>query len=140
MSDLGPPSQQEYFQQGKFYLCIGVISYLLEVSLEDALIKQVEYYFSRENLAKDTYLLSHMTAEGNVPLRLIAGFNLVRQLSEDYEFIVNTLRKSNALVVSESGEFIKSARKPQRNTIIIRDLPQDADEKVFSLQGWTNCV
>ena len=101
---------------------------------EAAIIKQVEYYFSRENLAKDSYLLSHMGPDGNVSLRLIAGFNLVRQLSEDYEFVVNALRKSTALAVDESGEYIKSVRKPQRNTVMLREFPADTSEKVVHIR------
>ncbi|KAG0473159.1 hypothetical protein HPP92_015016 [Vanilla planifolia] len=38
------------------------------------LLKQIEYYFSPENLCKDTYLRQNMDEQGWVPISLISGF------------------------------------------------------------------
>lgn len=48
---------------------------------------QVEYYFSIENLCKDMYLRSNMDSQGWVPLRVIAGFNRIKSLTEDINVI-----------------------------------------------------
>lgn len=44
--------------------------------LEDAVTKQIEYYFSRQNLATDAYLVSQMDSEMWVPISTIAGFKV----------------------------------------------------------------
>lgn len=45
--------------------------------------QQVEYYFSIENLVKDTFLRQHMDSQGFVPLSLILTFRRMRELSVD---------------------------------------------------------
>ncbi|OEL38951.1 hypothetical protein BAE44_0000020 [Dichanthelium oligosanthes] len=42
--------------------------------LQIELLEQIDYYFSDDNLCKDTYLRQHMDDQGWVPLSLIAGF------------------------------------------------------------------
>ena len=44
--------------------------------LEDAVMKQIEYYFSRQNLATDAYLVSQMDSDMWVPISTIAGFKV----------------------------------------------------------------
>ncbi|XP_074573249.1 la-related protein 1C-like isoform X2 [Curcuma longa] len=41
------------------------------------LLKQIDYYFSAENLCRDVYLRQNMDEQGWVPVFLIAGFNRV---------------------------------------------------------------
>lgn len=48
---------------------------------------QIEYYFSVDNLCKDTFLRSHMNSQGFVPLSLVAGFRRIQQLTPDIELI-----------------------------------------------------
>jgi hypothetical protein len=43
-------------------------------------IAQLEYYFSAENLLKDTYLRAHADSHGYVPLRLILDFRRIKEL------------------------------------------------------------
>ncbi|CAF3327232.1 unnamed protein product, partial [Rotaria sp. Silwood2] len=45
--------------------------------LREKLRKQLEYYFSRENMIHDSYLQSQMDADNYVPISLIASFKLV---------------------------------------------------------------
>ena len=44
---------------------------LSEEELLVAIKKQIEYYFSKENLQQDAYLTSHMDANMSVPLAVI---------------------------------------------------------------------
>ncbi|KAI0523269.1 hypothetical protein KFK09_005664 [Dendrobium nobile] len=47
------------------------------------LLKQIDYYFSLENLCKDLYLRQNMDEQGWVPISLIAGFNRVSMLETE---------------------------------------------------------
>ncbi|KAG0474882.1 hypothetical protein HPP92_014568 [Vanilla planifolia] len=58
------------------------------------LLKQIEYYFSPENLCKDTYLRQNMDEQGWVPISLIAGFNRVKRLTNNIQFIIDTMQPS----------------------------------------------
>ncbi|OHF01118.1 La domain-containing protein [Colletotrichum orchidophilum] len=46
------------------------------------MIPQMEYYFSVENLLKDTYLRKNMDSQGFVPLDLVLGFQRVRSVAD----------------------------------------------------------
>eukprot|EP01018_Ginkgo_biloba_P038086 Gb_28833 [translate_table: standard] len=75
------------------------------VPLRSMLIKQIEYYFSVENLCKDFYLRSIMDEHGWVPISIIANFNRVRTMTTDVAFILDALRNSN--VVEVQGDKIR---------------------------------
>ncbi|RRT81291.1 hypothetical protein B296_00002541 [Ensete ventricosum] len=47
-----------------------------------ALLKQIDYYFSSDNLCKDIYLRQNMDDQGWVPVSVIAQFNRVSQLNK----------------------------------------------------------
>lgn len=69
------------------------------------LLKQIEYYFSNENLCKDVYLRQNMDEQGWVSISLIAGFNRVRQLTNSTQYILDTVRLST--LVEVQGEKIR---------------------------------
>ncbi|KAL0923523.1 hypothetical protein M5K25_007583 [Dendrobium thyrsiflorum] len=69
------------------------------------LLKQIDYYFSPENLCKDTYLRNCMDEQGWVHISVIAGFNRVKQLTNNIQYIIDTLRLSS--VVEVQGEKIR---------------------------------
>ena len=60
--------------------------------LRQQLKKQLEYYFSRENMVNDRYLKSQMDAEDYVPISTIATFKLVKRLTYDLQLIVDVLK------------------------------------------------
>lgn len=49
--------------------------------IHQTLKKQMEYYFSEDNLVKDRFLRAHMDAQGFVPLDVIAGFRRVTTIA-----------------------------------------------------------
>jgi hypothetical protein len=63
-----------------------------EPSLRDKLKRQLEYYFSPENLMKDTYLVSQMDSEQYVPISTIASFEQVKKLTQDIDLVVDVLK------------------------------------------------
>ena len=75
-------------------------------TLRRMLQHQLEYYFSRENLSRDSYLLSQMDSDQYVLINTVANFDQVRRLTRNMELIVsvlrgklfNTLTKLNVLV------------------------------------------
>lgn len=52
------------------------------------LLYQIDFYFSADNLARDTFLRRHMDESGWVPISVIAKFNRVASLSTDVDKIM----------------------------------------------------
>ena len=58
---------------------------------------QMEYYFSVDNLCKDTYLRKNMNSQGWVPLELVAGFNRIKQLTPDVVVVRDVCLNSSVI-------------------------------------------
>ncbi|KAI0499444.1 hypothetical protein KFK09_020347 [Dendrobium nobile] len=63
------------------------------------ILKQIEYYFSSENLCSDLFLRSNMDNNGWVPIDLIAKFNRIKLLTDSIPFILDAIRPSDVLEV-----------------------------------------
>ncbi|OQS02535.1 hypothetical protein THRCLA_05092 [Thraustotheca clavata] len=98
---------------------------LVGAALNEALKKQVEFYFSKANLANDSYLVAQMNAQMYVPIDVILGFAKVKALSEDPAKIVQAIRDSQVCSLNEEQNAIKPNIKSERNTIILREIPSD---------------
>ncbi|XP_066400420.1 la-related protein 1B-like isoform X1 [Miscanthus floridulus] len=66
---------------------------------QKGLLEQIEYYFSDANLCKDLYLRQRMDDQGWVPLSLIAGFPQVQKITNNVQFILETVMLSNVVEV-----------------------------------------
>ncbi|KAK2640995.1 hypothetical protein Ddye_022758 [Dipteronia dyeriana] len=75
------------------------------VSLKANIVKQIEYYFSDENLLNDHYLISLMDAQGWVPVSTIADFKRVKRMSTDIPYILDALQSSSTVEVQ--GDMIR---------------------------------
>ncbi|XP_051123956.1 la-related protein 1B-like [Andrographis paniculata] len=73
-----------------------------ENSLPSKIIKQVNYYFSDENLSNDVFLKSHMDNNGWVSIDLIATFNCLRILTSDISLIIESLGYSTVVEVKKA--------------------------------------
>ncbi|OCT99810.1 hypothetical protein XELAEV_18005591mg [Xenopus laevis] len=62
--------------------------------LKEYLKRQIEYYFSTENLEKDFFLRRKMDLQGFLPISLIAGFYRVQSLTTDVDLICEALKDS----------------------------------------------
>ncbi|RLN18817.1 la-related protein 1B-like isoform X2 [Panicum miliaceum] len=69
--------------------------------LRKELLEQIDYYFSDDNLCKDTYLRQRMDDQGWVPLSLIAGFRKVQKLTDNIQFILETVMMSTVVEVQD---------------------------------------
>eukprot|EP00210_Caulerpa_lentillifera_P004580 g4370.t1 len=105
-----PPYGQVPFVQGMmyppgpFYPATGIT----REQVVDAARKQIDYYFSSENLKKDQFLRSKMDDEGWIPLYVIMSFNRVRNLTMDPGVIIEAIISSETVEVSEGFHFVRA--------------------------------
>ncbi|KAL3643630.1 hypothetical protein CASFOL_014445 [Castilleja foliolosa] len=121
-SEIPPPSDQPQ-------------SVALSEDLRRKIIKQVEYYFSDENLPTDKFLMKYVmqNAEGFVPIGVIASFRKMKKLTRDTSVIVAALKESSFVVVSSNGRKVKrlhplpfaEIRDPMVCTVLVENLPED---------------
>lgn len=69
-----------------------VVAHLNEDQLKTKLKIQLEYYFSRENLNQDRYLRSQMDSDQYVPIKVVASFPKISQLTSDLDLIIQVLK------------------------------------------------
>ncbi|KAK6154025.1 hypothetical protein DH2020_013664 [Rehmannia glutinosa] len=67
--------------------------------LHSKIVNQIDYYFSNENLVKDTFLRQNMDGEGCVSIKLIAGFKKVMQLTDNIQLILHAIQASTNVEV-----------------------------------------
>ncbi|CAI9276429.1 unnamed protein product [Lactuca saligna] len=67
--------------------------------LHEKIVKQIDYYFSDENLVKDLYLRQKMDEQGWVHVTLIASFKKVLCLTDNVKLILDVMRASRAVEV-----------------------------------------
>ncbi|GAV87141.1 La domain-containing protein [Cephalotus follicularis] len=79
----------------------GIILPVPEPPVPALLVHQIEYYFSDSNLVKDEYLKSNMDAQGWVPISLIASFPRVKNLTNNIQLILDSLRTSTVVEVQD---------------------------------------
>lgn len=110
----------------------------------EAVRKQIEYYFSVENLRKDYFLTSKMDHEGWIPILVVANFNRVRMLTPDHGLIIEALQHSDIVDVSPTLTMVRSraynnwvapgdtqtevAQPPEGASVDVPAGPDDAEE------------
>ncbi|XP_072611374.1 la-related protein 1B isoform X6 [Vulpes vulpes] len=78
----------------------GVQVYPVEEALLKEYIKrQIEYYFSIENLERDFFLRRKMDEQGFLPISLIAGFHRVQALTTNLNLILEALKDSTEVEI-----------------------------------------
>ncbi|GER54738.1 La-related protein [Striga asiatica] len=75
------------------------------MALRAGIVKQIEYYFSDQNLQYDHYLKSLMDNQGWVAISIIAGFQRVKKMNVDIPFILDALQSSDTIEVQ--GEKVR---------------------------------
>ena len=77
---------------------------------------QIEYYFSDENLLKDSFLLKHINRnkQGYVSLKLVASLRKIKSLTKDWEVVLGAVTSSDLLDVNaEKTKIRRKAPPPQ---------------------------
>ncbi|XP_059289023.1 la-related protein 6A isoform X2 [Lycium ferocissimum] len=110
LSPVGSPDS-DHLSQPSDQLHPQVTPTVLTDDLRIKIVKQVEYYFSDENLPTDKFLLKYVTRdkEGFVPVKVIASFRKVKKLTRETSIISAALRESSFLVC----------------TVLVENLPED---------------
>ncbi|XP_041453585.1 la-related protein 1-like isoform X3 [Lytechinus variegatus] len=85
-----------------------------EGTLKDYVKKQIEYYFSVENLVKDIFLRKKMDAEGYLPISLIASFHRVKALTSDVGIITTALNDSTEVELSSDKSKVRCRLSPMQ--------------------------
>ena len=134
----------------------------LAPSADDAVLlarlrAQVDFYFSPQNLAKDTFLSSLLEQHDNaVPLETIASFPKVRQLHAigrlgmsgmpqsqmppaDPTFLAKALEESRVVTVSNNGQWIHLA-KSEGTTTATTTLEDVSPSPPSTLEGGTHAA
>eukprot|EP01138_Halocafeteria_seosinensis_P015015 gb/GECG01015327.1/.p1 GENE.gb/GECG01015327.1/~~gb/GECG01015327.1/.p1 ORF type:complete len:672 (+),score=102.65 gb/GECG01015327.1/:1-2016(+) len=99
-----------------------------------SLRKQIEFYFSKENLATDQFLISQMTTmDLYVPISVIASFSKVKaltaHLSNPLAAIRDAIKNSDEISMNEDGTQVKPNVKTERDTLILREIPSDTPKE-----------
>ncbi|XP_047127138.1 la-related protein 1B isoform X1 [Hydra vulgaris] len=84
--------------------------------LKDLIRKQIEYYFSEENLIGDFFLRQQMRSDGSIPIEMIANFNRIKKLTTDYSLILEALSLSTE--VNCDGHSVKAKFQPEKWPIV----------------------
>lgn len=113
---------------------------LTGVALVNAVRKQVEFYFSKENLQHDPFLTSQMDAHMSVPIATVMKFAKMKALTQDESVLRQAVEGSTLSIVGDQNDRIKANLKPTgRSTIILREIPSDAPkeevEAIFQFEG-----
>lgn len=115
-----------------------VVKELSKEDLKRLIQHQFEYYFSRENLANDSYLNSQMDGDQYVAISTVAKFNQVRKLTSDISLIVEALRESPYVQLDETEQKVRANMK--RCIVILREIPESTPiEDVKALFAHPNC-
>ncbi|GAV59102.1 La domain-containing protein [Cephalotus follicularis] len=82
------------------------------VDLRANIVRQIEYYFSDENLQNDHFLKSLMDGQGWVSISSVADFKRVKRMCTDIQFILDALQSSSTVElqgdkVRKRGEWYK---------------------------------
>lgn len=111
--------------------------------LKQVLLQQLEYYFSKDNLSSDKYLLSQMDGDNYVPISVISNFNQVKKLTTDMSLILDVLKDSSLLQIDETQEKVRAIPE-KRCVLILREIPKDTPKKdivaLFSRKPCPSCV
>lgn len=118
-----------------------------ETDLRERIIKQVEWYFSDENLLKDSFLMKHINRNqlGYVSLKLVASLRKVKTITKDWKMVQENLKHSKLLILNEEGTKVRRNSPAPRvdfshisKTLLITDYP-DEEPNLADLEQQFGC-
>ncbi|KAL3320583.1 La- protein 6 [Cichlidogyrus casuarinus] len=110
---------------------------------EEKIMKQVEYYFSDANMVNDDFLLdlSKKNSDGWVEIATIASFNKMKKLANSIDQIMEALKHSKQLVVSEETKSVRRLNPlpkkdafSERKVVILSAIPDEEIKKIKQLE------
>lgn len=106
--------------------------------LDDSLRNQIEYYFSEENLQRDFFLRRKMDKEGYLPISLIASFHRVQALTLNVKDIIESLKKSEKIELSEDNKKVRPKNEPAKWPIM--DQMFNLNNNMFEFGKYNNSL
>ena len=134
-----PPSVPTTTTQGQS-TADGIV--VVDPELRERLVQQVEWYFSDENLRKDSFLMKHINRnkQGFVSLKLVSSFRKVKSLTKDWTVVLTSLRHSTFLALNEDETKVRRVSPaPQIDyshigrTVLVTNYP-DSEPNVKSIE------
>jgi len=124
-----------------------------EEAAAQKIMKQVEFYFSEENLPSDKFLLKKLDGDQTVTLDTIMSFKRIKKLSADADTVRSAINQSAIVHVCADGnrvgrieplELEASHEEVNDRTVIAQNLPADASidslTELFSKVGLVRVV
>ena len=97
--------------------------------VKEQLKQQIEFYFSRENLARDKYMTEElMDQDQYVALEALLKFPRVKKITVDMDFLTEALRDSEFLQLDNDEKRVR-VRPRSRSTIIMREIPDNTPKE-----------
>ncbi|XP_047483164.1 uncharacterized protein LOC125035076 isoform X3 [Penaeus chinensis] len=90
--------------------------------IQQLVAQQVEYFFSRENLSNDPYLISQMDSDQYVPVYILANCSQFKSITKDHSIIVEALKESPFVQLDEENNRVRPNYK--RCIVILREIPE----------------
>ncbi|XP_071522733.1 uncharacterized protein Larp4B isoform X4 [Panulirus ornatus] len=90
--------------------------------IKQLVAQQVEYFFSRENLSNDPYLISQMDSDQYVPVFILANCSQFKNITKDHSIIVEALKESPFVQLDEENNRVRPNYK--RCIVILREIPE----------------
>jgi la-related protein 6 len=120
----------------------GAVEVVVEPELRERIMKQVEWYFSDENLLKDSFLMKHINRnkQGYVSLKLVASLRKVKTLTKDWQAVLVSVGDSSLLALNDEETKIRRIAPAPKvdyshvsRTIIITNYP-DSDPTIHDIE------
>lgn len=90
----------------------------------EALLHQIEFYFSHRNLEGDFFLRKNMDSQGFVPIHVVANFNKVKKMTDKINIIKETLLFSKVLFVDAERDMVRKALDWHLYTLVDGERPR----------------
>ncbi|KAL5482245.1 hypothetical protein EMCRGX_G022546 [Ephydatia muelleri] len=109
----------------------------LDAETSDKIRKQVEFYFSEENLKKDSFLMKHIqrNKQGYVSLKLVSSFRKIKSLTKDWRVVLESVKRSQLLALNDDETKIRRVEPVNRldyshlaRTVIVTKYTVDTPE------------
>ncbi|ODM93557.1 La-related protein 1 [Orchesella cincta] len=85
-----------------------------KIIIAEMVRKQIEYYFSEENLEKDFFLRRKMDEQGFLPVHLIATFPRVKNMTQDYSAVLAAIQSSPSLELNADMSMVRVKNEPEK--------------------------
>ncbi|KXS12885.1 hypothetical protein M427DRAFT_146924 [Gonapodya prolifera JEL478] len=111
---------------------------------EERILKQVEFYFSSQNLVTDKFLIAHIEKDkdGWVPIALLLTFPRIKKLTQDVNAVARALRRSKEMLeVKEDGSAVRRVTQVKvepyysSRTVEVRGFPESLASPVDDIIG-----